>query len=227
MKKAAFVVVGVAACVAWMNTRGPAPPREEARGVPFALTPRGDTATAPVVHRRAATALPAPPLLRKDVEAAVRDGDLAALDVLVGMTLADDPELAPAVIHATASLAAQGGDEEHARAVRALAAWLKTELHRDGIDAAGNVPNLVEALGDLGGREAVDALIGALGDPKSDLALDTLIVQRLGALGDARAKDAIARFAKKILEPAADSTPFDRELHAEAIAAANDALAHL
>jgi hypothetical protein len=229
--KMTIAAVGVAAIVGWMVAKEPAAAvpttKKEARVVAF-VSAAGGNATAPVVQRQGLSAADLSMQLR-DVEAAVREGNTAKLDALVQTKLADDPELAPAVIRATANLAAQGGEKEHGQAVRALAGWLKTELHRDGSDAAGNVPNLIEALGDLGGREAVDALVGALGDTtaKSDLALDTLIVQRLGALGDARAKTAITRFAKQIPEPAADSTPFDRELHAEAVAAANEALAHL
>jgi len=161
------------------------------------------------------------------IEASVREGKVESLDTLTALRLADEPEIAPTVIHAVASLAAQAGTKEQAQSVHALAGWLKTELRRDGSDAAGNVPNLIEALGDLGGREAVDSLIEALGDTRSDLALDTLIVQRLGALGDARAKTAIVRFAREIPKPAAEATDFDRELHAEAVAAADEALRRL
>ncbi|MBX3232107.1 MAG: hypothetical protein KIT84_19670 [Labilithrix sp.] len=158
------------------------------------------------------------------IETAVREGDLAALPVLARADLASEPEAAPAIIHAVASLAAQGGPAEHALAGKTLARWLGEEAKRDTRDASGNVVNLVEALGDLGGDAAVDALVDALDrDGMLDLPLQTTAAQRLAAIGDKRALPAVERFAARVakLEPSADA--FERELQEEARAAAADA----
>jgi len=160
------------------------------------------------------------------VEAAVRDGRVDDLPLLAGVELAREPASAPTIIHATASLGARGSVVDQRFAAKTLARWLREESRRDGKDAAGNVPNLVEALGDLGGREAVDALSAALDSGALDLSVETLAVQRLAALGDERAQASVARFAERAAAAAADDD-FDRELRDEAIAAASGAAARM
>lgn len=157
------------------------------------------------------------------VEAAVRDGVVEGLPLLLSTELKHEPEAAPTIIHAIASLASQASSRDRAHAAQTLSDWLRDESGRQGRDAAGNVPNLVEALGDLGGTETVAALIAALDRNDVDLAVQTLIVQRLAALGDPRARGAVARFAARVagLPPADDE--FEERLRQEALAEANAA----
>lgn len=163
------------------------------------------------------------------IETAVRDGDIAALPVLAASDLAKEPEVAPAIIHALASLAAQGNGADHELAGKTLARWLREESRRGARDASGNVVNIVEALGDLGGDAAVIALIDALEDADRmlDLPLQTTTVQRLGVLGDRRALPAIERFATRVEKLPRSDDAFERELQDEATSAAASACAQL
>jgi hypothetical protein len=149
---------------------------------------------------------------RRGVEVPVVD-ERARLEAF---DLSAAPDEATAVIH---DLAAGGGDD----AARTLARWLREETRRDAADARGNVPNLIEALGTVGGDLAVGALLDALDDQRHDLALKTLIVQQLGAIGtsDARALRAVDRFAL-VAEGTAVHDELDAELRDEALAAADE-----
>jgi HEAT repeat protein len=157
------------------------------------------------------------------VEAAVSATAIETLDDLEKFELARDPEAAPTVIHGVALLGASAEGKKRDEAAGTLARWLRDERRREGPDAVGNVSNLVEALGDVGGREAVDALTAAL--DRGDLALhvETLAVMKLGELGDARARASVERFARRAsaLPPAEG---IDEELRVEAIAAARTTL---
>ncbi|MBX3228975.1 MAG: hypothetical protein KIT84_41410 [Labilithrix sp.] len=131
------------------------------------------------------------------------------------------PDTAPALIRAVAELALPDRDA----AARTLARWLAQESARDTADARGNVPNLIEALGELGGDVANAALALALEDRSYDLALQTLIVQQLGA---EIPRASLARFAARAANaPARDD--LEVELRDEALTAADDSgrLAHL
>jgi HEAT repeat protein len=160
------------------------------------------------------------------IEAMVRDGDVAQLPKLCDAVLANEPETAPAIIHAVASLAVQGSESDRALAGKTLARWLGEERKRGTRDAAGNVVNLVEALGDLGGDEAVTSLIDVL-DREEDLALQTTAAERLATLGDARALPAVTRFGERLSRSPEPSDAFDKELRAEAVRTATDAKARL
>lgn len=153
------------------------------------------------------------------VEAAVGATAIETLGDLQKFELARDPEAAPTVIHGVALLGASAEGAKREEAASTLSRWLSDERKREGADVAGNLSNLVEALGDVGGRRAVDALTSAL--DRADLALhvETLAIMKLGELGDARARGSVERFARRVAAlPPADG--IDEELRVEAIAAA-------
>jgi hypothetical protein len=160
------------------------------------------------------------------VEAAVGATAVETLDDLEKFDLQRDPETAPTVIHAVALLGASAEGKRRDEAATTLAGWLRSEMKREGPDAVGNVSNLVEALGNVGGDGAVEALGAAL--DRADLALhvETLAVAKLGELGDARARGPVERFAKRVAAlPAGEG--IDEELRVEAIAAARTTLSKL
>jgi hypothetical protein len=160
------------------------------------------------------------------VEAAVSATAVETLADLQKFDLARDPETAPTVIHGVALLGASADGAKRDEAAKTLAGWLRDEMKRDGPDVPGNISNIVEALGDVGGREGVDALTAAL--DRADLALhvQTLAVEKLGELGDGRARASVERFAKRVAAlPAADG--IDEELREEATAAARATLAKI
>lgn len=160
------------------------------------------------------------------VEAAVSATAVETLEDLEKFDLQRDPETAPTVIHAVALLGASAEGKKRDDAASTLTGWLRSEMKREGPDVAGNVSNIVEALGDVGGSNAVDALGAAL--DRADLALhvETLAVTKLGELGDARARGPVERFAKRVAAlPAAEG--IDEELRVEAIAAARATLSKI
>ena len=90
----------------------------------------------------------------------------------------------------------------------------------------GNVSNIVEALGDVGGTRAVDALVAALDQATIALHVQTLAVMKLGELGDPRARGAVERFATRVAAlPVSEG--IDEELRVEAIAAARTTLSRI
>lgn len=160
------------------------------------------------------------------VEAAVSATAVETLDDLEKFELARDPETAPTVIHAIALLGASAEGTKRDGAASTLDRWLHDELRRDGPDVLGNISNIVEALGDVGGREAVDALSAALDRGEIQLHVQTLAVQKLGELGDARARGPVERFATRVAAlPAAEG--LDEELRVEAIEAARTTLSRI
>lgn len=160
------------------------------------------------------------------IEAAVKMTALDALPVLEDFDLKGDPDVAPTVIHAVAILGGSADDATRDRAARKLSSWLRTERSRDGLDALGNTSNLIEALGNIGGPDAVEALTAALDRGDLELHVETLAVTKLAGLGDRRARGAVQRFAARVdALPPTDGLP--EELRVEAIAAANNALAIL
>jgi hypothetical protein len=153
------------------------------------------------------------------IESAVTAHAIETLPVLERVKLPGDPEAAPTIIHAVAVLGheARGGDQ--ARAAGVLGTWLGDESRREGSDARGNVSVIVDALGDLGGPDAVRALGVALDQGNIPLHVQTLAVQRLVALGDPDAQAAIDRYAARVAAlPPADG--IDEELRMEALAVA-------
>jgi hypothetical protein len=153
------------------------------------------------------------------IESAVTARATEALPVLERVDLPGDPEAAPTIIHAVAALGREARGGERARAAGVLGAWLGQESQREGADARGNVSVLVDALGDLGGPDAVAVLGAALDQYGLPLHVQTLAVQRLVALGDPTAERAIARYAARAAAlPPADG--IDEELRVEALAVA-------
>ena len=160
------------------------------------------------------------------VEAAVGQTAVETLDDLEKFELARDPETAPTVIHAVALLGASAEGKQREGAAGTLERWLRDELKRDGPDVLGNVSNIVEALGDVGGREAVDALGNALDRGEIALHVQTLAVQKLGELGDTHARGPVERFAKRVgTMPPGEG--LDEELRVEAIEAARATLSRI
>jgi hypothetical protein len=160
------------------------------------------------------------------VEAAVGQTAVETLDDLEKFELARDPETAPTVIHAVALLGASAEGKQREGAAGTLERWLRDELKRDGPDVLGNVSNIVEALGDLGGLQAVDALGAALDRGEIALHVQTLAVQKLGELGDARGRAPVERFARRVGSmPPAEG--LDEELRVEAIEAARATLSRI
>jgi hypothetical protein len=153
------------------------------------------------------------------IESAMTAGAVETLPVLEGVDLPRDPEAAPTIIHAVAVLGREARGGEQVRAAVQLGAWLGEESRREGADARGNVSVIVDALGDLGGRDAVRALGAALDQDALPLHVQTLAVQRLVALGDPEAQPAIARYAARVaVLPPADG--IDESLREEALAVA-------
>jgi hypothetical protein len=160
------------------------------------------------------------------IEAVVGSTAVETLGELENFELARDPEAAPTVIHAIALLGASAEGTKRDDAASTLERWLRAELRREGPDVPGNVSNLVEALGDVGGREAVDALSAALDRAEVALHVQTLAVQKLGELGDTRARGSVERFAKRVAAmPAAEG--IDEELRVEAAQAAQATLTRI
>jgi hypothetical protein len=157
------------------------------------------------------------------VEAAVSSTAIDTLGDLEKLDLARDPETAPTVIHAVALLGASAEGAQREEAARTLDRWLHEETRREGPDVPGNVSNLVEALGDVGGSNAVDALDALLDRQGAALHVQTLAVMKLGELADSRSRPSVERFAKRAAAlPAADG--IDEELRVEAIQAARETL---
>lgn len=234
----AVLGLGLAGALAYeampRSARAPEPAVEHAQPVhtsaaPIVVAPRrGETTPA---AKPAARPLPAelePDVAARwaSIEAMVRDGDVAELPKLCAADLAKEPDAAPAIIHGVASLAVQGRDADRSLAGKTLSRWLREERTRDARDAVGNVVNIVEALGDLGGDEAVTSLVDVL-EHEEDLALQTTAADRLATLGDKRALPAVTRFAERLARAAEPSDAFERELRAEAIKTAADAMARL
>lgn len=153
------------------------------------------------------------------VEDAVHANAAGVLPVLARIELAGDPRAAPSVIHGVAALGAKGSTRDREAASATLARWLDEERARDSVDALGNVSNIVEALGAVGGGGAVFALTAALDRHDLPLYVETLAVQQLGELRDPSARAAVERFATRVAAlPDADGV--EGELAVEARAAA-------
>ena len=147
-------------------------------------------------------------------------GELSRFD------LKRDPETAPTVIHAVALLGAAADGKKRDDAAGTLAGWLRDEMKREGPDVPGNISNLVEALGNVGGSSAADALARALDGQGLPLHVETLAVMKLGELADSSARGAVERFAQRV-EGLPPAEGLDEELRVEAIAAARTTLARI
>jgi hypothetical protein len=152
--------------------------------------------------------------------------DVGALPWLLRSQLAEQPELAPALILTAARLAMVAPALARDDAARGLGAWLDAESARHGRDARGNVAVLVEALATIDSPEAVDALVRALETQRLPLHVETLAVQGLFKLGDPRALVAVQRWNERVAAlPAADG--LQEALRKEAELAAQATLASL
>jgi len=200
------------------------PPSESAEapaapsGQPSAIAPRaaGDRAS---TLRDALSRMDDDAARIAAIESAMDDGAVETLPVLEGVELRSDPEAAPTIIHAIAMLGRKAGRADERQAAQTLGNWIHAESKREGADARGNVSVLVDALGDLGNHDAAQALAGSLDNDSLPLHVQTLAVQRLTALGDPSAQDAIAHFSARVAAlPHAEG--LDESLREEAVAVA-------
>lgn len=160
------------------------------------------------------------------IERVTSGTSVGALPELTRFRLERDPAAAPTVIHAIALLGASAEGRERELATRTLTQWLADESKREGVDAVGNVSNLVEALGNLGGPDAALALAAALDGGGLPLHVQILAVQKLGELAEPRTRPSVERFAARAgaLPKAED---LEEELRMEAINTARETLARL
>lgn len=158
---------------------------------------------------------------------AVRDaGALELLPDLLALDLARDPDAAPTLISVCGSLAERGDEKQREATATRFAYWLDTEMRRDDPDARANQSLLVEALGRLPSPVAASALERALASNTLPIYVGTLAAEGLAGLGAATARPVLEQFRGRVAaQPAADS--FQRELNAEALAAADRALHQL
>ena len=209
------------------GTRAPAttPPRSEP-GIVGIAAQTADGAVDPVVALRAGLASEDEATRIAAVEAAVSATSIETLGELARFDLRRDPEAAPTVIHAVALLGASADGKKRDDAAGTLAGWLRDEMKREGPDVPGNISNLVEALGNVGGNGAAEALARALDGQGLPLHVETLAVMKLGELGDGSARPAVERFADRIAAlPPAEG--IDEELRTEAISAARTTLSRI
>jgi hypothetical protein len=137
--------------------------------------------------------------------------------------LADVPDTSATVIHAVAQLGAAGSASERVVAARTLGSWLTQESAKESALAAANVPNLVEALGELGGPEARVQLVALLDGAAAETSIQTLAVEQLEKAENPRERGAIERYLAR-LEQQAALPGIEGELRNEGIAAARKAL---
>lgn len=153
--------------------------------------------------------------------------DTKALPTLLATDLAREPEAAPMLIQSLAKLAQNGSPNEKADAAKTLGKWLGEESKRHEADAQGNVPNLVEALGQLGGPEATAALTQALQSGKLDLSVETLVAQTLTEKGGStQSLEAVQQFLERA-EKLPPGQGIEEELRVEALQAAKQAVSTL
>ena len=236
-------VAGLALVLVMRHVSAPRPHGESANLVAPTLAsseppsaPHGQEATTPPVARAplhvGALGSASPPALSSLKMVLAADDDVAKIDALDGavrardVDLAREPEAAPTIIHAVASLANAADVDARRASVAVLGRWLTEESLRHDPDAVGNVPNLVEALGTIGGADATATLIAALEKGQLDLSVETLLVQSLGHARDGRALEPVKRFVDRVAAiPPVDG--IQEELRVEAIAAGNSAISSI
>ncbi|MBX3208381.1 MAG: hypothetical protein KF764_25270 [Labilithrix sp.] len=201
-------------------------PRNEPRVVAIAAGTADGAAGDPVAALRSGLASEDEATRIAAVEAAVSATSIETLGELARFDLRRDPEAAPTVIHAVALLGASADGKKRDDAADTLARWLRDEMKREGPDVPGNVSNLVEALGNVGGSGAASELARALDGQGLPLHVETLAVMKLGELGDGTARPAVERFADRVAAlPPAEG--IDDELRVEAISAARTTLSRI
>lgn len=153
----------------------------------------------------------------------VREHRAAEFAQLLDTDLARIPEAASGVIQAVAAYAARGTASEQTQAVRTLGRWLSEDTGRPGVYAAANMPTLVEALAEVGGTGAREALVSLLESGKAELSVETLAVQKLAPVGVASERAAVTHFLDRV-RSLPEAQGIERELQAEAIEAGVEAL---
>lgn len=162
------------------------------------------------------------------VDALVAGRRVEALPALLAVDLVREPDAAPTIIHAIGKLGRSASSTDKATSAKTLGVWLDEESRRHEVDAVGNVPNLVEALGELGGREAIEALVKALDGGRLELSVQTLVVQTIAAEapGDARALASVQRFLERVSRMP-QTEGIEEELRVEAVSTAKSAVTSL
>ncbi len=156
---------------------------------------------------------------------AIRDrGAVALLPQLLSRDPAQDPDAAPTLITVSSELAQRADEAQRTAAAAKLGSWLDAETQRAEHDARANVSVLVEALGTLESPESVRALVAALDSDHLPVHVATLAARGLSKLNDPSARDAVQRFRERVAAPPQAADGFERELYAEARAAADSAL---
>ncbi|HET9954985.1 MAG TPA: hypothetical protein VFQ61_10800 [Polyangiaceae bacterium] len=154
------------------------------------------------------------------------EGVYEALPLLLERGLDRDPDSAVTLIRAIGILTRLAPETDRAGATRRLQTWLAHESVRAERGADANTVALLKALASIGGADARLTLRNTLDAARLPLPMQTLIVQQLGEQRDPRDAPALERFLARVETQTAE-TAMDRELQAEAKAAARDALAGL
>lgn len=153
--------------------------------------------------------------------------ETAILPGLRATRLDDDPSMAGPIVRAVGHLATAASAEERDASARTLGRWLREERGKGTTFAKGNVSLIVDALADSGSSTAWEPLVEALDAGDLPLHAETNVVNALSALGDPRARPALARFADRVARRGTALDTFERELIAEAELAVRSALARL
>lgn len=241
---AAFAVHGSSSSIASRTEGAPSEPSVDNPNANEPSTDRNGTTTSPATPKTAAPAAPTSIVIdTNDLSAltkafegnddvaklaalsrVVEAKDTKALPALLATDLSREPEAAPMLIQSVAKLAQNASPNEKADAAKTLGKWLGEESKRHEADAQGNVPNLVEALGQIGGPEATAALTQALQSGKLDLSVETLVAQTLTEKGgNAQSLEAVQQFLDRA-EKLPPGQGIEEELRVEALQAAKQAV---
>jgi hypothetical protein len=175
------------------------------------IAPKPTVASTPVPYDRFAH--------REQIE----NADLAALQAV---DITKDGYVAASAIARLGKLAAAAPIKEQRDAIRTLDLWLRQESKRGAQESIGNVSIIVDALEETKSNEAIAPLVSALDSMTLPLHIETRIVEALTTLQAKSAVSSIERFKKRV----AGTTPgddFEKELTAEAMATADNALSAL
>lgn len=241
---AAFAVHGSSSSIASRTEGAPSEPSVDNPNANEPSTDRNGTTTSTATPKTAAPAAPTSIVIdTNDLSAltkafegnddvaklaalsrVVEAKDTKALPALLATDLSREPEAAPMLIQSVAKLAQNASPNEKADAAKTLGKWLGEESKRHEADAQGNVPNLVEALGQIGGPEATAALTQALQSGKLDLSVETLVAQTLTEKGgNTQSLEAVQQFLDRA-EKLPPGQGIEEELRVEALQAAKQAV---
>ena len=165
------------------------------------------------------------PLARRaEIEAALARKDVSALESIQKTDITKNGYEAAAAIDAVGKLSALAPEPAKKAGVKTLERWLKQETARKAPESLGNISILVDALADTKSKDAVAPLVAALDAANQPIHIETRIVEALTELDDRTAAPSVARFAAST-RPLAPTDEMEKALVAEALAAADGALA--